>query len=79
MNKEFFDCLQQWQQDGFGKSVEITFGGPSDKDRISVWVYDYNLMAGTNVGSIAELESLDLKKVKMNELQNNIQILINLN
>ena len=67
MTKEFFDNLNMWvTDDSHTRHVNISLGG-ADLDyrqKEVVWVYDYNIMAGSFVTSTKELETLDLKAIK---------------
>lgn len=69
MTNELFTALMQWQADGrYNRSVKIDIGEPSNRDKIYIWVYDYNIMYGAHIDKIEDLENLDLAAKKKESL-----------
>ena len=67
MDRELYELLQQWQQScGTRRSVKIEMdfmGGDS------IFVYDYDIMAGAIVKTKEQLENLDLLQEKRSRLE----------
>ncbi|MGF7059249.1 hypothetical protein [Brassicibacter mesophilus] len=60
--------LRKWQQEG-NRTVGITLGDLDDKEKMSVWCYDYELGAGQHiVESVSELNLIN-KKIEMLEIE----------
>lgn len=65
-NKKEIDLNQfiAWQREGKDRTVNIEIGDVGRSKDITIWVYDYELMAGQHVTSVDEI---DLEKAHEEE------------
>ena len=69
MTPDLLQDLTMWQQDAsHDRAVTITIGKPYDKQHLSVWAYDYDLMTGEFITTTTQLAALDLKQLKKDRL-----------
>lgn len=65
---EFLQKLREWQSKG-NRSVKIELGTVDENEKISIWVYDYDLSTGQFVEEdISEID-LIVKKRKQLEME----------
>ncbi len=63
--------LLKWAQEvGTRRKIEIECCGQIDESpQPKIWVFDYDLMIGTHIECVDEIDSLDMKKVAFEALQ----------
>ena len=69
-------AFREWQQQG-NRSVKIEMGGPFEKDRFKIWVYDYDLQVGQFVQSVDEIDLLKEAREKAEKEYKRLQKIMN--
>ena len=69
-------AFRRWQQQG-NRRVQIEMGGPFEKDRFKIWVYDYDLQVGQFVQSVDEIDLLKEARERAEKEYERLQKIIN--
>ena len=69
MTKEMFETMQQWQQGGGNRTMELKFGSAGNNDSEEFWLYDFDYQAGAFVKTVEDIHALDLKAKAIANLQ----------
>jgi hypothetical protein len=69
ISKEFLEALDIWQSSPGRKKVSIEMGDSADKNYFKVWVFDFDVMEGAHIKEPSDLDNLDLKLKKKQDLQ----------
>lgn len=63
----------EWQREKKGRHVSIKMGDVEDMNRLDIWVYDYEIMAGQIVSSANQIDieqhSLNMKREEYEKLK----------
>ena len=69
MTKKMFETMQQWQQGGGNRTMELRFGESGNNDSEEFWLYDFDYQAGAFVKTIEDIHVLNLKAKAIATLQ----------
>lgn len=67
MEPTFLEALIEWQQSG-NRCLNITIDSLQKSGEIRVWCYDYDVMAGTNVMTTDELQTMNLAESRKKQI-----------